>query len=418
MLEEVGTISQSFDRYRDFTPQICDEAEKIAYEIQGLRVLHLNSTAKGGGVAELLKTQVPLERSVGLNSSWFVLQFAHNFFVVTKKMHNLLQGRSTTPLRVDEEELYCQTIAKAADSFREIIVNQKPDIVVIHDPQPLFFINYLPAGPASILRLHIDLSTPHSSTLKFFQPSIVKYDRLVVSAPDYRFSWFPSERTEVIMPAIDPFIEKNQVMPESEAKEVLSSLKVDIKRPFITQVSRIDPWKDPVGVIQTYRLARKKIPGLQLILVASAASDDPEADQLLPQVKKAAAGDPDIFLFVGDHFNGIPNSTLVRAVQQISLCVLQKSTREGFGLTVTEAMWKGNVVIGGKTVGISLQISHGKNGFLVSSSAEAAEYIIKVSKDEQLRSRLGKEARQTVKNKFLFSRKILDFLKLYAKCKG
>jgi trehalose synthase len=404
-LIEIEPEIQLFNQYKKLTPRIYQKAKVCAKGLRGYKVFHFNSTERGGGVAELLRSQIPLERSLGIDAHWFVMRVDTRFFEVTKKIHNCLQGDTAVVLKKDEQDVYFNTIKKLTPGFSALIKKEKPDCIVIHDPQPLPFIESIPLRTASILRFHIDLSSPNKSTIAFLRPLIERYERIIVSSPDYRPSWLPQKKTKVIMPAIDPFTPKNQ--PLVNAREMLAFLNINVDHPIVSQVSRFDKWKDPLGVIQSYYIAKNKIPNLQLILAGSHAPDDPEAAEILKGVEKHATGDPDIFLYT--HHNDVS----INAIQTASDIVMQKSIREGFGLTVTEAMWKERPVIGGKTTGIALQIQHGKNGFMVSTPKEAASVIIRFVQDPRLRARIGKAARKTVQNKFLLSRLVLDHLSVY-----
>lgn len=415
--DTLSHAAPSFRRYKALTPRSYRGVVNLSKRLRGIRVFHINSTAAlgGGGVTELLRSQIPLERSLGIDSKWFIIQAEPNFYRITKKIHNLLQGKVGESLQRKEKELYLQTIREAARDFRELIAEERPDIIIIHDPQPLPLIECIPSTIPSILRLHIDLSKPHTETFEFLRPLIERYTRVIITSPVYRPAWLPKKKTVVSMPAIDPFVEKNQAMSRKNACNILQFFNVHTDQPIMSQVSRFDAWKDPLGVIHAYYIAKKKIPDLQLILVGIMfAADDPEAIDILTHVKKHAS-DPDIFVFAyPEDLRGVPNDVFINAIQSASDIILQKSLREGFGLTVTEAMWKGNAVIGGKTEGISLQIKNGHNGFLVSSPEEAAQAVVRLCNNKRLRTRIGTAAKKSVKEKFLFSRLIHDHLKLYS----
>jgi trehalose synthase len=418
-IEEVKTKSANWQKYKKITPQIFQAGLTLAKRIQAKKIIHLNSTQLGGGVSELLRSQVPLERSLGLDSHWFIIKAPLRFFKVTKKIHNLLQGE---PGRLNETEKYFYLkwlYSKIAPSFKKLIAQEKPDIVIIHDPQPLPLIKYVPnpliKRGTPILRLHIDLSCPNPSILKFLQPLIEKYQLVIFSHATYRPSWLPARKSKIIIPAIDPFTDKNQSMKKSEAEKILALYNINTDQPIVAQVSRFDPWKDPLGTLQAYYLAKNKIPQLQLILAGLfQAYDDPQAVEMFTKVQKQTKGDPDVFLFSDPRkLKEISNDLFINAVYTASTVIIQKSIKEGFGLCVTEAMWKGKAVVGGQTKGIALQIEDGKNGFLVSSPEEAAQYLIHLLENQSLRKKLGQAAHQTVKNKFLISRLVLDHLKIY-----
>lgn len=411
----------SIRKYQKLTPRIYTRIIQHARHLRGLTVLHINSTATSGagGVAEILRSQVPLERSLGIDSKWFIIQPDPSFFRITKKIHNLLQGKENSFLLEKEKVAYVEESHAAHRKFRQIIAEVKPDIIIIHDPQPLPLVECIPPDIVSILRMHIDLSDPEPDTLKFFRPFIEQYQYVILTSPKYRPQWLSEKKIFYSTPTIDPFAVKNKPLSLARAKKILQFFNIHTERPLITQVSRFDPWKDPLGVIQAYYIAKNKIPNLQLVLAGIMfAQDDPEAREILKHVKKHAS-DPDIFLFAyPEDLKGISNNLFINALQTASDIVIQKSLREGFGLTVTEAMWKGKAVIGGKTEGISLQIKNGKNGIIVSSPEETAKAIIRLCKNPGARKRLGTAAKKTVQNKFLLSRLILDHLKMYAKVRS
>jgi len=414
-LEKVETVSQSFDAYKELTPKLWRDCLRLAKKIQGKRIIHINSTYLGGGVAELLRTQIPLENSLGLKSQWFVIKAPEKFFEITKKIHNLLQGKKGS-LNKLEKKFYLEWInKKIAPLFKDLLLKEKPDLVIIHDPQPLPLVEFFSRGIVPVLRLHIDLSAPCQSILSFFQPFIEKYRLVILTSSVYRPIWLSRKKVRIIQPAINPFSEKNKFIKLSQAKEILFHFDVNPSQPIVAQVSRFDPWKDPLGVIQAYYLAKNQFPSLQLLLVGFfQAADDPEAKEVFKKVEKHARGDSDIFLFADPSvLRDISNDLFVNAVYTASSVILQKSIKEGFGITVTEAMWKGKPVIGGRTTGIALQITHNQNGFLVSSPEEAGKYLIELLKSKSLRERIGQAAHQTVKEKFLFPRLILDHLRLY-----
>ncbi len=407
-LEKIKTQPQDLRRYQDLTPKIVQECFLSAKNIQGLKILHINSTSNGGGVAELLRTQIPLEQSLGLKSFWFTIKAPKSFFKITKKIHNLLQG-DEGELDNQEKEIYQKWIQeKISRPFQELIKKEQPQIIIIHDPQPLLLIDFIPPEILAILRIHIDLSFPNQSILNFLRPWMEKYQLGIFTHPNYRLKWWPLEKSKFITPAINPFTEKNKSMALSQAQKILNSFQVKTDQPIIAQISRFDPWKDQNSTIEGFYLAKNKIPSLRLILVGSCqTNDDPEAKSIFAKIKKEAQGDPDIFLFSDS------SNAFINAVYTTSQIVVQKSIREGFGLTVTEAMWKSKPVIGGKTTGIEMQIKDGQNGFLVSDAREMSQKIILLLENPLLREKIGQAAYQTVREKFLFSELILKHLKIY-----
>lgn len=402
--------------YKKLNPSTYRKFIKEKNKLTGQTIIHVNSTSYGGGVAEILKSQLPLENYLGLESHWLVIKAPRNFFVITKKIHNLLQGQAGS-ITEKEKSLYLSINHDLGKFLNRFCERFNSGIVVIHDPQPLPLISHIPQNFSSILRLHLDLSAPNPNMLDILRPFISQYSLVILSDPDYRLSlpWLKKSKTKIILPAINPFNEKNEFMGLETAQEIIKQFGINPLKPIITQISRFDPWKDPLGVIRAYYLAKNEIPDLQLVLAGFLlAKDDPEAVEVFEKVKKHARGDPSIFLF-GDirKLKNITNDAFINALYTISTIIIQKSIREGFGLTITEAMWKGKPVIAGLTEGATLQIKNNKNGILVSSPEEAAKAIVRLIKNEKLRSRLGKAAHQSVKQKFLLPRFILNNVNAY-----
>ncbi len=393
-------------------PSLYQQILTTSKQLQGLKVVHLNATSLGGGVAEILKTLVPLMKDVGLEAEWRTLPPDERFFKITKKIHNILQGEQTI-LTKEEKRVYLDTNKELS----ELLSQTQSDILIIHDPQPLPIISYLPENNSSnkILRFHIDLCNPQKNTWDFLLPFINQYDRMIFSLKDFCNREVPREKVKIFPPAIDPLLGKNKALSLESAKNLIENFEINTDKPLVTQVSRFDIWKDPLGVIKAYYLAKKEIPDLQLALVGIfQAQDDPEAIQVFEKIKKHAKGDRDIFLFSNLKKLNIENDLLVNAFQVASDVILQKSIKEGFGLTVTEAMWKQKPVIGGNAGGIKLQIENGKNGFLVNSPEQAGKRIIELIKNPNFAKKLGKQAKKTVANKFLTPRLLQDYLELFS----
>lgn len=413
--EEIHIPVLPFGEYTRFGAKDFKAVRSRAEKLKNKRILHINSTEKGGGVAEMLSSQVGLERGLGIDSRWIVLRPSRDeFFLATKKIHDLLQGKKDR-LTLQEKELYIEESRLMATEVDRFLHHHLPDLMIIHDPQPLVMGCAFPNGKRKVLRLHVDLSDPNTETVDFLRPYVRQYHGLIVSRKDYGISWSVNGTGSVIMPAIDPLAEKNREMSLREAREILSFHNIHPDRPIVSQVSRFDPWKDPLGVIEAYDHAKNKIPNLQLLLVGlSQARDDLTALEIFNLVKRRAGRDTSIHLFIDpDDLGDISNDTFVNAVQTGSDVVIQKSTREGFGLTVTEAMWKGKTVIGGKVGGITLQLKNGKNGFLVSSPKETANRVVQILKNGTLGKRLGREARRTVQKKFLLPRYLKENFNVY-----
>ncbi|MDP2363872.1 MAG: glycosyltransferase [Ignavibacteria bacterium] len=410
MLPLVKTPTQKLEKYKDLiSEQLFNEIIEISKDLKGLKVFHVNATPRGGGVAEILKSLVPLMKGVGLKADWYTIPPRNNFFEITKRMHNALQGKKYQ-FPFSARKKYMLHMARTA----ELMWGMKPDIWVIHDPQPAGVAMFLPNFHPAVSRLHIDFTSPDEGVWKFVASFLELYDKIVLSSKDFVKERI-KEKAVVFQPAIDPLNPKNQPLLLNNANEILRNFGINPDKPLITQVSRFDPWKDPLGVIEAYQLAKKKIPDLQLALVGLfLARDDPEAERVYNKVKKKAEKDQDIFLFAEvEKLGSLKVHVFVNAIQVASDVILQKSIREGFGLTIAEAMWKEKPVIGGNVGGIKFQIEDGKNGFLVSNPKEAAVRIIQLIKNPELSKKMGKEAKKTVTEKFLIPRLLRDYLKLF-----
>ncbi|MDH5186754.1 MAG: glycosyltransferase [candidate division WOR-3 bacterium] len=368
-----------------------------ARPFRNLHVTHVNSTYYGGGVAELLSSLSLLMNSVGVRTGWRMIQGSPDFFSITKKMHNALQGGKINlthrKLQIYEEVIYENSIRNHLDH----------DVVIIHDPQPLAMIDHYKKKGPWIWRCHIDLSNPNPELWKYLTPFIEKYDAVIFSIKEYKKRLKTPQL--FFMPAIDPFSIKNRELSKEEIDERLCHYRIPTDLPLVVQVSRFDRWKDPEGVIQVYKLARKKVE-CTLVLLGDVALDDPEGEEVYKSLLKQQE-ERVIILSRQD-------TALVNALQRKAAVVFQKSIREGFGLTVAEAMWKGTPVIGGDAGGIRYQIEDGINGFLVSSINEAADRLVKLLKNKKLREQMGKKGKQTVREKFLMSRLLEQYLDLFS----
>jgi len=410
MLPQVKTPTQKLGKYRGIiTDELFEETKNLAKDFKRLKVIMINSTPRGGGVAEILKSLIPLMKGVGLNAEWYTIPPREDFFKITKEIHNALQGKEYT-FPFWHRVKYLQHIENSAFLMRDI----KADIWVIHDPQPAGVILYLPHFHPSICHLHIDLTSPNPEAWNFFAGTFRMYDKIILTSREFIQKEI-KERVVTFPPAIDSLIEKNRPLELEKAKTILESFGIDTEKPLISQISRFDPWKDPLGAIEAFKLAKKKIPHLQLALVGLfLARDDPEAMKIFKEIERGTRGTPDIFLFSNpDQIGSLKVDIFVNSFQVVSNVILQKSIREGFNLSITEAMWKGKTVIGGRVGGIKLQIEDGKNGFLVSTPKEAAKRIVQLIKNPQLAERLGKAAKETVREKFLIPRLLRDYLKLF-----
>lgn len=368
-----------------------------ARPLQDLRVAHVNSTYFGGGVAELLSPLTLLMNSLGLQTEWRAIHGPPDFFNVTKKMHNALQGGCIrlTELKRDiyERVVYENAVRNRLDH----------DLVVIHDPQPLPIIQFSHKRGPWIWRCHVDLTSPDEALWGYLAPFIERYDAVVSSIPEYRR---PLSTPQLFfMPAIDPFSIKNRELSEEEIDERLEHHCIPTDLPLVVQVSRFDSWKDPEGVVRAFQIARREVP-CTLVLLGNLATDDPEGQKVYDELLQHQ--DERILVLSRE------DTALVNALQRRAAVVLQKSLREGFGLTVAEAMWKGTPVIGGNVGGIRHQIQDGYNGFLVSSVEECAARIVQLLKDETLRRTMGERGRETVRRRFLLTRYLEQYLDLFS----
>ncbi len=368
-----------------------------AKPLQGLHVAHVNSTYYGGGVATLLDSLTSLMSSVGIKTGLRTIQGAPDFFSITKKMHNALQGGdfnlTEMKMQIYEDVVYKNAVRNHLEGH---------DFVIIHDPQPLPLITHYDRRGAWIWRCHIDLSHANKELWNYLSPFIQRYDAVIFSIEEYRQNLKTPQL--FFLPAIDPFSITNKELTEDEVKERLDHYGIPTNLPLVVQLSRFDRWKDPEGVIKAYKLASSEV-NCSLVLLGNVATDDPEGQEVYQSLLN----------FQGERIRILSHedTALVNALQRRAAVVLQKSIREGFGLTVTEAMWKGNPVIGGNVGGIRHQIEHGVNGFLVSSVEETAARIVQLIKDEELRRQMGKRAGETVKNRFLLTRLLEQYLDLF-----
>jgi trehalose synthase len=411
-METVATTSKSIDSYESVAGNgAIAELRQLATNLQGLRVLQINSTPVGGGVAEILQSQIPLMKDLGIDVEWQTISGCPEFFETTKTIHNSLQGQAGG-LSSGQQELYLEVQQQNAAKLQS-----EYDIVVVHDPQPLGIRQHANGGNAAwIWRLHIDSSTPDRGVWSFLRPLVQGYDAAVFTMQQFVPVDFPLDNVQIVPPAIDPLTPKNRPMSHRYAVRILRDLGIDPVRPLIAQVARLDRWKDPWGVIDAYRLMRESIPELQLVFLGViAAKDDPEAFDVYEEVQAYAEDDPDIHIFVDPDVIG-PRE--VSAIQLASQIVLQKSIREGFGLSVSEALWKATPVIGGLAGGIPLQISDGEGGFLVENAEQAAERGVWLLNHTPQARVIGAQGWRQVRERFLITRLIADELRLYHELLG
>ncbi len=386
---------------------LIEEVRGLAAELQGLKVLHLSATAFGGGVAEILYTLVPLMRDVGINAEWQVMQGREEFYNATKILHNALQGnpQGLTPEEWQVFAKYNEMNAQALDGGW--------DVVIVHDPQPAAIHQLVPEkGNTWIWRCHIDLSTPNPTAIERLVPLVRSYDGSVYHLEDYVPQGMDGRPVHIMPPAIDPLSPKNMAFSPEDAAYVCDQFGIDVDRPMICQVSRFDPWKDPMGVIDAYRQVAAEVPSAQLALVGSMATDDPEGWEFFNSTMAYADGDPDIHIL--NNLNNV-GAIEVNAFQSQADVVIQKSTREGFGLTVSEALWKARPFIGGDVGGIPLQVQDGETGYLVSSPEMCAQRATAILRDPDLGKRLGRAGKEHVRRHFLTPRLLRDWLRVFAK---
>ncbi|MBA2506839.1 MAG: glycosyltransferase [Thermoleophilaceae bacterium] len=409
MLQPVGVGNKALADYTHLVGRtLIKEIKGHAEQLKGLRVLHLSATAFGGGVAEILYTLVPLMRDVGIDAEWHVLFGKEEFFNTTKIMHNALQG-NPQDLTDEEWEIW--------ERYNEINAEQLSkdwDVVIVHDPQPAAIRSLVPDNAKSwIWRCHIDLSTPNPGTIERLGPYLPDYDGTVFHLQDYVPPVLmngDNRQPYICPPAIDPLSPKNMALSPEDAAFVCDQFGIDVNRPLLCQVSRFDPWKDPMGVIDAYKLVTQKIPQVQLALVGSMATDDPEGWDFLTQTMAYAQGDPDIKIL--NNLNNV-GAIEVNAFQSQADIAIQKSTREGFGLTVSEALWKVRPFIGGDVGGIPLQVKNGETGYLVSSPEECAQRSIEVLEQPELGKQLARAGKEHVRQHFLTPRLLRDWLGIF-----
>jgi trehalose synthase len=407
LLQEVALGHKTLTDYTHIVGKdLTERIRQLAEPLKGKRVLHVSATAFGGGVSEILYTMVPLMRDVGLDAHWHVIFGKEEFFNATKLLHNALQGAEET-LSDEQWEIFDEINAINAEGLQG-----EWDVIIVHDPQPIGLRRGArEKGGKWIWRCHIDLSTPNPAPIERLLPVIEEYDASVWHMEQYVPGEMGRHReaVNIIPPAIDPLSPKNMAFSPEDAAFVCRQFGIDVDRPLITQVSRFDPWKDPIGVIDAYRQVTEKVPEAQLAMVGSMATDDPEGMEYFQKTFEYAGGDEDIKIL--SNLNNV-GAIEVNAFQSQSDICLQKSIREGFGLTVTEALWKGRPTVAGNVGGIPLQIEDGVSGYLVNSPEECAERCLEVLGDPELGKKLGREGKEHARREFLTPRLLRDWLQL------
>jgi len=395
---------KDLDGYRAIVgDKVISEIYRKAKRLYGIRVLHINSTYYGGGVVEMLSSLIPLMNSIGIEMDWRILRGTPDFFTITKKFHNALQG---DPINLTEikKRIYIQTNEEFS-SYCHI----DHDCVIIHDPQPLPLIKFYKKRQPWIWRCHIDISNPNEQLWEFLKGFILRYDAVIISSEKYRREDLPVEQ-RVIHPAIDPLSPKNMEISLEIVHKYLRKFGIPTDKPLIVQISRFDKWKDPEGVIEIFKLVKEKV-DCRLVLCGSMATDDPEGWTVYERVRRKARRlieRKEVLLITSE------NNILVNALQRSSAVVIQKSIKEGFGLTVTEALWKEKPVVASNVGGIPAQIENGVNGFLANpyDIEGFADRIVQILTNPSLAREVGKRGREVVRKKFLITRLLLDYLEL------
>ncbi len=393
------------ESYREIVgSDVISYLHQLAALLEGKKVVHVNSTRLGGGVAEILHRLVPLMQQLGIDARWYVIEGSEDFFKCTKSMHNALQG---SDIQIPQELLgvYENTNASNANKFKDEL--ESADIVFIHDPQPAAIIKFIPKRRGKwVWRCHIDISKPSRSLWRYLREFVINYDASIFSM--ISFAQQLPHPLFIIPPSIDPLSDKNRELSTDQIEKTYDDLGIDIDAPIMLQVSRFDRFKDPLGVIHAYKLLKPSIPHLQLVLAGGMATDDPEGEIVYNEVKRAVGDDKDIHILMLP-----PDANLtINALQRGADVVLQKSLKEGFGLTVTEAMWKGKPVVGGNVGGIRLQIINHHTGFLVDTPEGAALRVRYLLYHDAKRKEMGEKAHEFVRRNFLITRHLRDYLTL------
>ncbi len=416
MLNPVTVIPKSLEDYREIVgEQVIEEIRSLAASLQGSRIVHINSSAFGGGVAEILATLVPLMNDIGLQAEWQVIKGDDKFFQVTKTMHDSLQGM---PFPWNQ---YMSKVWLHYNQMNAELFEQDYDFVIIHDPQPAGILKMvLQSGSRErhgkwLWRCHIDLTESRDDVWQFLRPFVEIYDGLIFTLEDFVKDGLGDSHVFILPPAIDPLSSKNTELSAETIAQVLSPYGVNLNRPLILQVSRFDRAKNPWGVIDAYRMVKREVPWVQLALLTSLPQDDPDTRKYFQSVCDYAGGDCDLYLLT--NLVGIGNVE-VNAFQRAASVIVQNSAREGFGLTVSEALWKGRPVVAGNVGGIPLQIIYGKTGYLVNTVPECANRITYLLQNPQVAARMGNMGREHVRQNFLMTRYLRDYLKVLNRLAG
>lgn len=409
-LNPVTVGHKSLEQYRNIVgDEVIEEIKDLSRQLNGARILHVNATDFGGGVAELLFTLIPLMKEIGLAADWQVINGSDSFFTVTKIIHNGLQGLDI-PWTEEMEKTYFKYSKMNAE-----LIDTDYDFYIMHDPQPLGILNFFKQIHGEkkgkwIWRCHIDTTYASDVVWPFLKPYMEEHDVNIFTLDEYSKDVSGPQKV-IFPPCIDPLSPKNINLSDEVVKEIVGGFGVDINKPIITQVSRFDPWKDPLGVIQAYRIIKKEIPDVQLLLVGSMAKDDPEGWHYYEKTARTAGEDYDIFLLTD--LQGVGNME-VNAFQRASDVIIQKSLREGFGLVAAEGLWKSKALVAGNVGGLRLQVQDGKNGYLVESIEQCAEKTLEILRNKNLSIDFGKYGHEYVRQNFLSTRNLRDYLRLLA----
>lgn len=386
------------------------ELKNLSSWLSAKKIVHISATSLGGGVVEILHNMLPLMRDLGLSVSWRAISAPKKFFEITKRVHDFLQGEKD---HFNEEELdyYFSTNKKLAGELKRMDF----DLAIIHDPQPAAIVNYFHQKPL-IFRLHIDLSSPDKKVADIFLPIFKQYEKAIFHLPEFVPKDFPKDKVKIIPPAIDPLSVKNKIISREQSRKILADkFKINRNSPLLVWVSRFDPFKGPFFAIEVFNLLKKKIPAISLVMAGIfLAQDDPEAQKLFQEVKEKVKSQKSIFLFSDlKQLKGLTNDQFINLIQNGADIILQPSSKEGFGLTCTEAMWKKKVVIAGKAAGLAFQIKDGENGFIAETPEKAVEIIKDILENKRKAKLIGQKAHQSVEKRFLITRLLIDHFKIY-----
>lgn len=403
-MQKVELEEKNIDDYREIVGnEIIDRLIDLAKNLKGKKIFEINSTSVGGGVAEILKAKIPLLRSLGIDAEWLVIPPDDDFFAVTKNFHNCLQGKCGQNFSKKDTDYYLEYMNKVSSNLP-----QDADLFVLHDPQTLGLVEYLD-NKKSIWRCHIDLTEADPKALSWIQSFYRHFNKVVFSLDEY-IKGFDHEKISIIHPAIDPLSIKNESLKIFQAKKIITSLGVDAKKPFILQVSRFDKFKDPIGVLKIYNLIKKFMPDLQCVLMGNYATDDPEGKTYYDLVKEKAHELKSSRI----HIINKNDDLAVNALQTLASCVIQNSNKEGFGLTVTEALWKAKFVFSRPVGGIALQVLHDQTGFYLNYSDDAsADLVVEVLSNEKYYSHVQQNAKEFVRKNYLITTLLDKFVNLY-----